>query len=96
MRNTYFVTCPFCGSNLDPGERCDCQNESEVKTMTPEEKARQTRKKHTESRKRKENEEKRLRESMKRSCQDMIEDLRLSPKERLEALKILHELTKGR
>lgn len=25
MRNTYFVTCPFCGSNLDPGERCDCE-----------------------------------------------------------------------
>lgn len=24
MRNTYFVTCPDCGSNLDPGERCDC------------------------------------------------------------------------
>ena len=64
--------------------------------MTPEERARQTRKKHTEARKRKENEEKRLRESMKRSCQTMIEDLSLSPKERLEALKILHELTKGR
>ena len=25
MRNTYFVTCPLCGSNLDPGERCDCE-----------------------------------------------------------------------
>ena len=25
MRNTYFVTCPFCGSNNDPGERCDCE-----------------------------------------------------------------------
>jgi len=24
MKNTYFVTCPYCGSNLDPGERCDC------------------------------------------------------------------------
>ncbi len=21
----YYYTCPFCGSNLDPGERCDCQ-----------------------------------------------------------------------
>lgn len=20
----YFYTCPYCGSNLDPGERCDC------------------------------------------------------------------------
>jgi len=25
VRNTYFVTCPFCGSNNDPGERCDCE-----------------------------------------------------------------------
>ena len=25
VRNTYFVTCPLCGSNLDPGERCDCE-----------------------------------------------------------------------
>lgn len=21
----YFRTCPLCGSNLDPGEICDCQ-----------------------------------------------------------------------
>lgn len=21
----YFNTCQWCGSNLDPGERCDCQ-----------------------------------------------------------------------
>ena len=20
----YYWTCPHCGSNLDPGERCDC------------------------------------------------------------------------
>ena len=20
-----FRTCPYCGSNLDPGEKCDCQ-----------------------------------------------------------------------
>lgn len=20
-----YRTCPFCGANLDPGERCDCQ-----------------------------------------------------------------------
>ena len=20
----YFYTCPRCGSNLDPGEKCDC------------------------------------------------------------------------
>ncbi len=23
---TYYVTCPLCGANLDPGERCDCSH----------------------------------------------------------------------
>ncbi len=23
----YYETCPQCGSNLDPGEKCDCQNQ---------------------------------------------------------------------
>lgn len=23
----YYKTCPSCGACLDPGERCDCQNE---------------------------------------------------------------------
>ena len=23
----YFNVCPNCGSNLDPGERCDCKDE---------------------------------------------------------------------
>lgn len=22
---SYYKTCPDCGANLDPGERCDCQ-----------------------------------------------------------------------
>lgn len=22
----YYNICPHCGSHLDPGERCDCQN----------------------------------------------------------------------
>lgn len=22
----YYNVCPVCGSNLDPGERCDCQS----------------------------------------------------------------------
>lgn len=22
---TYYWTCPYCGANLDPGERCDCR-----------------------------------------------------------------------
>ena len=25
MTRTYYHTCEYCGSNLDPGERCDCQ-----------------------------------------------------------------------
>ena len=25
----YYYTCPSCGSNLDPGEMCTCQDESE-------------------------------------------------------------------
>ena len=31
----YFRTCPHCGSNLDPGEICDCQNKVEVKKRLP-------------------------------------------------------------
>jgi hypothetical protein len=27
-RETYYWTCPFCGANLDPGERCDCRDET--------------------------------------------------------------------
>ena len=23
----YYNTCPYCGANLDPNERCDCQLE---------------------------------------------------------------------
>lgn len=25
----YYITCPHCGANLDPGERSDCQDEQE-------------------------------------------------------------------
>lgn len=25
----YYYTCPNCGANLDPGERCDCEKEIE-------------------------------------------------------------------
>ena len=27
--NQYYWTCPHCGSNLDPGESCDCQKKAE-------------------------------------------------------------------
>ena len=23
----YYRVCPYCKGNLDPGEKCDCQNE---------------------------------------------------------------------
>ena len=23
---SYYRTCPLCGANLDPGERCDCKD----------------------------------------------------------------------
>ena len=26
----YFEVCPFCGANLDPGERCDCGKDKET------------------------------------------------------------------
>ncbi len=25
----YYNICPYCGSHLDPGERCDCQDKGE-------------------------------------------------------------------
>lgn len=27
MRSDYYI-CPSCGAALDPGERCDCQDEN--------------------------------------------------------------------
>lgn len=30
MKRTYFVTCPYCKANLDPNERCDCGEGSEI------------------------------------------------------------------
>ena len=25
IRERFYWTCPECGANLDPGERCDCE-----------------------------------------------------------------------
>ena len=25
----YYHTCPYCGANLDPDEKCDCREEKE-------------------------------------------------------------------
>lgn len=27
----YFTKCPYCGSNNDPGERCDCGGHKDKK-----------------------------------------------------------------
>ena len=97
MRNTYFVTCPFCGANLDPGERCDCRQEKEVIIMmTPNEKREMTRKKNQEARDKKELEKIRIREQMKISCLHVLEDPSASSDDRMKAIELLHELTKGR
>ncbi len=32
-RNPYYDTCPDCGANLDPGERCDCDTPVPVLTL---------------------------------------------------------------
>lgn len=64
--------------------------------MTPAEKAKETRKRHEEARRAKDQEAKEIRERMKNGCLSILDDPRLTPGERLEALKILHDLTKGR
>ena len=30
---SYYRTCPSCGSNLDPCERCDCQERQEAQQI---------------------------------------------------------------
>jgi transcription initiation factor IIE alpha subunit len=27
MKNSYYWTCPDCGANLDPNEKCDCKKD---------------------------------------------------------------------
>ncbi len=36
-----YRTCPFCGANLDPGERCDCQEEKRPIMREPQQTARE-------------------------------------------------------
>lgn len=33
MKRHYFHTCKDCGSNLDPGESCDCQKKPNLKIV---------------------------------------------------------------
>ena len=32
----YFHSCKYCGSNLDPGEVCDCRKETAPKPERPD------------------------------------------------------------
>lgn len=34
----YYTTCPHCGANLDPGERCDCQDKKGAEPPQEEQK----------------------------------------------------------
>lgn len=33
-RGGFYHTCPYCQSNLDAGEKCDCMTEKQVKKET--------------------------------------------------------------
>lgn len=32
-KDYYYHTCPRCGAHLDPGERCDCEDETHQETQ---------------------------------------------------------------
>lgn len=32
----YFKTCIYCGANLDPSEKCDCEHNKDIKTVGDE------------------------------------------------------------
>lgn len=61
--------------------------------MTPSEKAVETRRKHKEARDQKYREERQLKESMKKALQEVLESDQTTVDQKLEATKILHELT---
>lgn len=35
----FYKTCPTCGANLDPGERCDCRQGAAMDAAQPEQQA---------------------------------------------------------
>ena len=61
--------------------------------MTPPEKAVETRRKHKEARDQKYREERQLKESMKKALQEVLESDQTTVDQKLEATKILHDLT---
>lgn len=64
--------------------------------MTPSEKAKETRKKHKEAQDQKRSEELRAREAIRKSCVEILESDEMTPGQKLEAMKILQDITKGR
>lgn len=44
----YYNTCPHCGCNLDPGERCDCWQEQNRRERSCSERLERLRKQITE------------------------------------------------
>jgi len=61
--------------------------------MTPSEKAVETRRKHKEARDQRYREERQLKESMKKALQEVLDSDQTTVDQKLEATKILHELT---
>ena len=64
--------------------------------MTPAEKARETRKVHAEAQKAKERERIEIREKMKKTCLNVVDDPSASSADKMDAIRILHALIKGR
>ena len=66
------------------------------KKMSPADKAKETRRRHEEARRAKEREQIEIREKMKRTCVRVMDDPSASSADKIKAVEILHDLTKGR
>lgn len=64
--------------------------------MTPSEKARETRRKHKEAQDRKRSEELRAKEAIRKTCVEILESEATTLDQKHEAMKILHDIIKGR
>lgn len=36
VKSKPYKTCPYCGANLDPGEPCDCRDNTKGRSSEPE------------------------------------------------------------
>lgn len=62
--------------------------------MTPAEKAKETRQKHKVFQEQKRREEQRTKEAIRKGCVEVLEAEEVTPEQKLEALKILHDLVR--